>query len=1760
MRVKTLADAKKACKGFEYASLECPTAAGAEAWCLNKIGNSRLLADHECYGTLTDTKDGLPGSPAHCVGPYDIGGAIGGGRNRAAIYRIAPKPNSPGNPDMPPILPPIPLEQTPNSVFWKNLVAAKAFSMLAKDRIVDIAESHVNFLSSAKLFFLGFAKDGFTKDEDIMFKAITKRGAGAPMVDLRDQYKRLMVSLWNDNKHVWGDGSLGPYILKSLDAALRTKDGILVTKPVLGREREGNFVMPTAESFGMGSGMSSGELDEDAMYHIAVPLFKYEALYQKLMSMSWQKGSMERETLIRIYKKVDPSGHVPADPAMERKEKGLIKAPAVKKPPKPAVGSKISIVVHMRTGAMAGSASKTGAKITFYTSNGAMFGPYEFNQALPPKGMGDLYSFCTDETAAKVVKFGNINKVRLESMGNDDYYFSMLKVRVAGAAEPWVNFAAGRWLDGSVSKSTKDRKPVWELSPAPDTPPPTKQPTAMPTGAPTATPTLMPTGAPTATPTGVPTNSPTPPPTYAWNVAMKLTASAGNAGAKVHVKLIGSKGSSSFSFSSSASGSDTVKHGIDNIGKIMSVKLSSKFYKLKTLKLRLNSNGGWQVFGPGHATVKGTLDLHHEDKTLMVKVATGKPVHPKKEIHHNPPTQAQSAKLLIKGSKGFKLLQMPTGKAGQYHTFKAKSVELGKLLSVKLIAMETNPWFFTDVKVGTGKASPVTYVNFGPAPGLLTNSKTGQQQAKDLHIEGVAHASSFTLTPHHHTIKIKVGTGTRPRARTWSYPKITITGSKGTHTGVFRPPTIPGEVAELSMRSDDIGLPTNVTLTSSSQDSWFFSQLWVKSGVMGEWVGFGADHQWLVSKPYPEDETQFGGRGYGETLHLTPRSFKTYITVTTGFAYKAESSAPVMMVLKGETADSSVFALKDLPAQGKTKKFEFNTIGLGAIKAVQLSATSTDGWMFSKFMIQQGENAKLHMFGPEHQWIVKGPITSKACSYLPYAEHVLLTPATRHFFVKFATSIIQNHTSTDIPRLTFIGTLANNTFNLPDKTPAPNTVSEYDFWLTDIGKFVALELRAQNSDPWLVDGIQYKEAYTPFDGGKYDATSFRTADQYQYADYDAMLNAPEPIVIQNKELAKQAAAAGSGSGAGSAMSMDINLMDDDDDELEFTGLDSPVEKAWNIQTLSKLPPSALDTMDPGEVTGSLAKAIQQGQWQTLGSREWLSGKDKHTGEYPKMNKEDNKFMLSNKQIARPEGTGCHPSGMTIRVPRENTKYNQDRVGGYCAKHLADDAKPWAYVLPTCAGHHKSHMGSAFEWAYCKDPLVPVAVYIHTPMDANTKGQFKVKIQGDRGPTHRYKLKKGLLKRGKWAKFDFRVPENTKQIRNVIIKSIGGHGKMCFDHLRAQYGGGFIKAFGEKNQGKKVCVGTKKFKKLVHVQPMPAGKAKVKVEAYDAQNVAPLEASYFLLTPSLLGMSDKMLRMKLKKYRKKLVADTEAHAEMSKADKDRAVMRFVSSLGGFQGDNPAFRPVGLDYLPNCKSNCIFRNVEAGQDHLVLMYAAGHLLGIDRASTKGYPKMAVTKSYLAKNMKHGQMLVTLAWGEYPSDLDLYVVAPAKHGVIQVGGDKAAISAKLDALAKKDGATINWMDKGSPTEFPYVVLDVDATMGYGPETVTVHKPIVGTYKIYVDCYSCYGEDSFKQFKNSGASVKVFDRFGLRKEFLIKDVVGKPQKYWGVAHRRCWPPAPLDGAVKKGFANRDNKWDFKTVPAFYNHAPSGKTADWRL
>jgi len=265
--------------------------------------------------------------------------------------------------------------------------------------------------------------------------------------------------------------------------------------------------------------------------------------------------------------------------------------------------------------------------------------------------------------------------------------------------------------------------------------------------------------------------------------------------------------------------------------------------------------------------------------------------------------------------------------------------------------------------------------------------------------------------------------------------------------------------------------------------------------------------------------------------------------------------------------------------------------------------------------------------------------------------------------------------------------------------------------------------------------------------------------------------------------------------------------------------------------------------------------------------------------------------------------------------------------------------------------------------------------------------------------------------------------------------------------------------------------------------------------------------------------------KLEEQRKVFAKSTKGESASAQREK---ILKAILALGGVKPKgkvNKKLLPLGMQLKRDNRNrgHVSFRNLAQKEDYVLITFKPGFLFVFNTFKSGGKNHLTKKRVLMAKSMKKGQLLITLTWKRNPSDLDLYVIAPPKPGHKKddtIGGN-----------ASPKGKSINWMNKGDAHAYPYTVLDVDDMDGDGPETVSVHKPVSGTFKIWVECYSCWGQEQNKKFKKNGAHVNLYDRYGLSHHADISHAKGKPSKWWEVATRRCEPKHmkkhPVTGVV---------------------------------
>jgi len=250
--------------------------------------------------------------------------------------------------------------------------------------------------------------------------------------------------------------------------------------------------------------------------------------------------------------------------------------------------------------------------------------------------------------------------------------------------------------------------------------------------------------------------------------------------------------------------------------------------------------------------------------------------------------------------------------------------------------------------------------------------------------------------------------------------------------------------------------------------------------------------------------------------------------------------------------------------------------------------------------------------------------------------------------------------------------------------------------------------------------------------------------------------------------------------------------------------------------------------------------------------------------------------------------------------------------------------------------------------------------------------------------------------------------------------------------------------------------------------------------------------------------------KLRSYVKSLIRNMMGYIPSRRVNCITKVVQVAKGLAKVRKTNVVqscrairFNPVGVHFKTERHArSVVFRNLPQHETVIVISYKPGFLLDFQQLATKAANSVVTTRSVTPPQLPFGKFLTTLKWGAQPEDLDLIIITPPKKG-------------------DKYGDKVFWGATGSKTKFPFSKLDIDDMDGYGPETITSHKSVVGEYSVYVHCFSCYDDKaSLKTFQKSKAQVTVFGSRGLIKELHIGDAKldkGKLQKYWHIGSAKC-------------------------------------------
>lgn len=162
--------------------------------------------------------------------------------------------------------------------------------------------------------------------------------------------------------------------------------------------------------------------------------------------------------------------------------------------------------------------------------------------------------------------------------------------------------------------------------------------------------------------------------------------------------------------------------------------------------------------------------------------------------------------------------------------------------------------------------------------------------------------------------------------------------------------------------------------------------------------------------------------------------------------------------------------------------------------------------------------------------------------------------------------------------------------------------------------------------------------------------------------------------------------------------------------------------------------------------------------------------------------------------------------------------------------------------------------------------------------------------------------------------------------------------------------------------------------------------------------------------------------------------------------------------------------------------------------------------------------IEQSVLVESLELGGLRIILSWGESPSDLDSHLTGP-------------------DGMGER--FHMYYSDKRPITS---IILDVDDTSSYGPETTTISSFNEGTYRFSVFNFSDQSSNGGEGIALSPTVVEVYDNTGLINTFTAPSFPTNGGNTWRVfeveANNQGTTIIPVNTYV---LANDDNTNDMK-------------------
>lgn len=232
--------------------------------------------------------------------------------------------------------------------------------------------------------------------------------------------------------------------------------------------------------------------------------------------------------------------------------------------------------------------------------------------------------------------------------------------------------------------------------------------------------------------------------------------------------------------------------------------------------------------------------------------------------------------------------------------------------------------------------------------------------------------------------------------------------------------------------------------------------------------------------------------------------------------------------------------------------------------------------------------------------------------------------------------------------------------------------------------------------------------------------------------------------------------------------------------------------------------------------------------------------------------------------------------------------------------------------------------------------------------------------------------------------------------------------------------------------------------------------------------------------------------------------------------------FVHGLGSAQADNPE-----KIFTVTTNTNGQYTTDEAIAGTYTLMVEAENFFTMytDDFIIESGPINNFQPITLVQKLSGSLLRIVLTWGSAPYDLDSHLTGPIAYS-----------SSRFHIYY------LSSTHNPRGTGIPDLRLDADGTSGFGPETTSINRFQVGTYRYSVFNYIDQTDEGGLEIFNSPASVKIYDQNGLVESFspsafpsnggntwLVFEILSSGNGAYTIVRKNTWTNMPSSDFVAK-------------------------------